>query len=70
MMSPMKQKALNDEARREQPALVAVALGDDGKPVFCGRIEYADGGMFGIRRDDSGEVQEWPTELTRIDAAA
>jgi hypothetical protein len=47
--------------------IVAIALDDDGKTVFTGRIEYADGDRLGIRRDDSGDVQEWPGELVRLE---
>jgi hypothetical protein len=49
-----------------QQALVAVAL-DDGKPMFWGRVEYCDGGYLGIRRADTGDVQEGPMELTKIE---
>lgn len=49
---------------------IAVAIDDDGKPVFWGTVEYADGGYLGIRRADSGDVQEWPGELVRIEPAA
>jgi len=70
MMTPMKLKALNDAARQEQPHYVAVALDDDGKEVCRGAIDYADGGMFGIRRADSGEVVEWPAELVRMEEEA
>jgi hypothetical protein len=48
--------------------LIAVAVDDDGAPVFAGCIEYADGGLLGIRRDD-GEVTEWPAELVRLELA-
>jgi hypothetical protein len=71
-MSPMRLKALNDVARTEQPTAadyVAVAFDDDGAEVFRGRIEYADGGYFGIRNAD-GEVTEWPAELVHMQDAA
>jgi len=66
-MSPMKLNALNQAARDDLPTIHAVAYGDDGKPVFCGRIEYADGGYFGIVDAASGEVREWPMELVQIE---
>jgi len=49
--------------------LVAVAVDDAGAPVFTGCIEYADGGLLGIRRFDTDEVTEWPAELVRLDLA-
>lgn len=48
--------------------LVGVAEDDDGHDLFWGIVEYADGGYLGIRRADSGDVQEWPSELVRIEA--
>ena len=43
---------------KEAQAIVAVAYDDDGKPVFWGCVEYADGGYLGIRRAGGGDVQE------------
>ena len=62
-----KLNALDSAARDELPAVVAVAVDDDGHEVFCGRVEYADGGYLGIRRDDSGEVMEWALELVHLE---
>ena len=44
---------------------VAVAVDDEGMPVFQGIMEYADGGYMGILKED-GEVVEWPLELVQM----
>lgn len=68
-MSLLKLKALGDAARQEQPPVVAVAFDDTGAEVFQGAISYASGGFLGIRRTDTGEVEEWPMELVRLELA-
>ncbi len=48
-----------------------VAHDDEGAEVFRGTLEYADGGMFGIRTGPGDEdVTEWPAELCRVSTAA
>lgn len=56
------------EETNEVPGIVATCIDDaDGEPLFTGQIQYADGGEFAIRRDDTGDVVMWPMDLVRIE---